>query len=452
MYIAGFSQTSNITFHRWSARVATIQAIIHSILFTITYFWSGGYSAYSAEAAKAYYWWGIIATLALALGICFATLPFRIWQYEAFLIAHIGLAILALVACWYHIIERYSKNWGYEVYLYISFAFWGYDRLARIVRLGAYNRIGRSSQAYAELLPGTDFIKLTVSPKMGWEFQPGQHSFVYFPSIGKPYESHPFSIVSWSCGRESSLAIDQLQAAASATDPEKASSGMGDIVPTSNPDPSAQNSRPHSNHTQAGPSITFLIRPSSGLTRRLCDYLHSVSASSPPSQTRGPVPIDALIEGPYGHAHPVHNASLIVCIAGGVGITAILGYVCAFVEAQRMAGRERTQGSTAARMVVVWSAKEIGLIDAVKGMVPTDAEARGVELRFTCTERSTREDENKRMDIGQIIQAEAQGLGSKKLAVVSCGPGDMADVVRAEVVDSLRKGRSVELYEEAFAW
>jgi NAD(P)H-flavin reductase len=450
MYFAGFSQTSNITFHRWSARVATIQAIIHSILFTVTYFWSGAYSGYSAEAAKAYYWWGIIATLALALTICFATLQLRIWKYEAFLIAHIGLAILALVACWYHIIERYSKDWGYEVYLYISFAFWGYDRLARLVRLGVYNRAGTSSRAYAELLPGTDFIKLTVFPKMGWEFQPGQYSFVYFPSIGKPYESHPFSIISWSCASPArSLAVNQPQVTAPPTDLEKSPSGKTDIVPTSNPDTIAQNNPHASNRMQSAPSITFLIRPSSGVTFQLCKY---VSASSAPYQTRGPVPVDALIEGPYGQAHPMHNANLIVCIAGGVGITAILGYVSAFVQTQRMAGEETARGSMAERMVVAWSAKEIGLIDAVKGLIPIDAEARGVELRFTCTARGPREDESSRIDIGQVIQAEAQGLGKKKLAVVSCGPGGMADVVRIEVVKSLRKGHNVELFEEAFAW
>jgi predicted ferric reductase len=443
MYLAGFTQTSNITFHRWSARIATIQAVIHSILFTITYFWSGGYSAYSAEAAKAYYWWGIIATLALALAICLATLPLRIWKYETFLIVHIGLAIVALVACWYHIIERYSKDWGYEVYLYISFTFWGYDRLARLVRLGVYNRAGLSSRAYAELLPGTDFIKLTVFPKMGWEFQPGQHSFLYFPSIGKPYESHPFSIVSWSCGS---------QARSPSGNQSQSPFGKTDIVPTSNPDTSAQNNPHSSNRTQLTPSITFLIRPSSGATFQLYNYVHSVSSSSQSSQAGGPVPVDALIEGPYGQAHPVHKSNLIVCIAGGVGITAILGYVSAFVEAQRMAGEETAQGSMAERMVVAWSAKELGLIDAVRGMIPIDAEARGLELMFACTGRGPREDENRRIDIGQVIQAETQGLRKRKLAVVSCGPGGMADVVRMEVVKSLRQGYNVELFEEAFAW
>jgi hypothetical protein len=67
-----------------------------------------------------------------------------------------------------------------------------------------------------------------------------------------------------------------------------------------------------------------------------------------------------------------------------------------------------------------------------------------VELRSAYTKRGPREDENMRIDIVRVIQAEVQGLRKKKLAVMSCGLGGMADVVR--------KGHNVELFEEAFAW
>lgn len=75
-----------------------------------------------------------------------------------------------------------------------------------------------------------------------------------------------------------------------------------------------------------------------------------------------------------------------------------------------------------------------------------------MELRSTYTKKGPREDENMRIDIVRVIQAEVQGLRKKKLAVMSCGPGGMADVVRIEVVKLVRKGHNVELFEEAFAW
>lgn len=55
--MTGWSQTAFLTLHRWAARVATLQAVVHSIAYTLAYFepGSGGAAAYAAEAAKAFY-------------------------------------------------------------------------------------------------------------------------------------------------------------------------------------------------------------------------------------------------------------------------------------------------------------------------------------------------------------------------------------------------------------
>lgn len=55
--LTGWSQTTFLTFHRWAARVATLQAVVHSIAYTLAYFEppTGGAAAYAAEAAKAFY-------------------------------------------------------------------------------------------------------------------------------------------------------------------------------------------------------------------------------------------------------------------------------------------------------------------------------------------------------------------------------------------------------------
>lgn len=55
--LTGWSQTTFLALHRWTARVATVQAVVHSIVYTLAYFEPGyaGASAYAAKAAEPFY-------------------------------------------------------------------------------------------------------------------------------------------------------------------------------------------------------------------------------------------------------------------------------------------------------------------------------------------------------------------------------------------------------------
>jgi predicted ferric reductase len=55
--LTGWSQTAFLTLHRWAARVAVLQAVIHSIAYTLQYFEQpgGGAAAYAAKAAQPFY-------------------------------------------------------------------------------------------------------------------------------------------------------------------------------------------------------------------------------------------------------------------------------------------------------------------------------------------------------------------------------------------------------------
>lgn len=55
--LTGWSQTTFITLHRWTSRVAVVQAIVHSIAYTAAYFQPGyeGASAYAAKASEPFY-------------------------------------------------------------------------------------------------------------------------------------------------------------------------------------------------------------------------------------------------------------------------------------------------------------------------------------------------------------------------------------------------------------
>jgi len=42
IFITGLGQTTCLIFHQWAARVAALQAVVHSIIWTFEYFWIGG--------------------------------------------------------------------------------------------------------------------------------------------------------------------------------------------------------------------------------------------------------------------------------------------------------------------------------------------------------------------------------------------------------------------------
>jgi len=63
--LTGWSQTTFLTLHRWTARVATVQAVVHSIAYTLAYFEPGyeGAAAYAAKVAEPFYVYFILVLL-----------------------------------------------------------------------------------------------------------------------------------------------------------------------------------------------------------------------------------------------------------------------------------------------------------------------------------------------------------------------------------------------------
>ncbi|KAI9647605.1 hypothetical protein NHQ30_003990 [Ciborinia camelliae] len=476
--LTGWGQTTFLTLHRWTARVAVLQAVVHSICYTVAYFepGSGGAAAYAAKAAEPFYWWGIIATIALSLVIAFAVLPLRIKIYEIFLITHIVLVILALVGCWYHLVPHFGYNYGYQVWLYIAFAFWSADRLARLVRVAYYNRLG-DSKAIVEAIPNCDIMQVSVFPRVAWEFGPGQHTFLYLPELGKFWESHPFSIVGWRKQGHSQFTVSPNVSFPDIVAEEKGRNETISIARDSgsHTNPTAREQRITSQHqTQAQnrTSVQFLIRPHSGMTsalhRRLLSSRFSTSMETP-----------IYIEGPYGGhratLQPLLIADTILCLVGGIGITNALGFIQAYINRNLETVENPTRTSTnrimkrAKRFILAWSAKEMALIDHVKRnfLVHTISQnLNGVECLVWCTgspdatQNRDSVDDSKpqeimavvmgRMDIATVIRSSVEE--NLQTAVLVCGPGSMADEATREVVKCVKNGFKVDLVEEAFAW
>jgi hypothetical protein len=436
-----------LAIHRWASRVATVQAVVHSILYTLTYFWTGGYTAYRTEAAMAYYWWGIIATVVLCLAVGFAVLPIRARSYEIFLITHIAFAILALVGCWYHIDLRFGDKWGYKVWLYIAFAFWAFDRLMRFVRLVYFNCFG-SPIAVIKQIPHTNIIQMTITLKQAWNVKPGQHSFFYIPLLGKPWENHPFTIASWSSSKSS-----RNTAAIIGTPSHKEAEAHGLEIDSSS-------SSQHSRETNQSHHLVCLMRARKGMTASLLSKVQRSGASS--------LPISILTEGLYGGHKatlvPLKTADTILCVAGGIGITSCLSFLHQYAnESSSTGSASGALMDHASNFVLAWSAREESLIQHVSAHLLPDASVgfpnKQIEYQFWCTGENSSQDkgleqgsdlQRGRMNVGEVVRSVAEK--GRRVVVVACAPGAMSDEVRAAVVGCLRDGMPVDLIEEAFAW
>ena len=488
MYLSGWSQTTFLAFHRWAARIAILQAVIHSIVYTADYcYYRDGGNAYFKEAALPYFWWGIIATTAMGLMAGLSALPLRSHAYELFLVLHIILAILSLMGSWYHVDIRFSKKWGYEIWLYIAFAFWAWDRLVRLLKVAYYNLPTRSS-AHAELIPGTDAIMLTIFPGRGWAPQPGQHTFLYFPSLKRFWENHPFTILDWGCSSPSAQhdTTDSISTSSNQTPDKEAITNKNEATVQAQSSPNPQ--------TQF--YIRCLFRAHKGTT----STLHT-------SLLNHPLPtLPTFSEGPYGTLPAptkslLRHADKILCIAGGIGITFATGFVKQFAHERSLtspsssAQKSRDLFPRCKEFVLAWTVREPELLDCGRERFLPALEAGGLDdgsLRYkffltggrreedldSQTASSSRAKEidtdailpekapqvstthydlvtlnsGRRMDVASLVATESNVGLDARVVVLVCGPGGLADEVRFQVVCRARQGVLVDLIEEGFEW
>lgn len=452
IYMTGCSRTTLIAYHRWAGRVAAIKGIAHGAIYlssTDKY----GVKIFTPAGALSYigcedpYWtMGIVSLAVFGVILLSSLAPIRIPWYEAFLITHVAFAVAGLVTLWYHLKFRFHGQYGYEVWLYIAFATWTLDRLVRVIRIVCLNYglcTGRTPRALIELLPGDDFIKITAYPSTSWSVRPGQYCFVYFPTLTWFWESHPFSIASWSAGgvamgsggpkgiasvRTNDRAADREYQLSEELPPKSISSGL------------SLNDTPSTNA-----SLSFAIRPCSGITKRLRASFISEKRT---------LSIPVLLEGPYGGCSAdVFASKTIIAFAGGVGITGVLGYIHAYVGMSQTSNASRINRKVfrAEVFTLYWLARSRREIDAISTLLPdpTMMLEFGVKLHvFPSDERNDRIDFEEEIDKNQHNE-----YADKNLTVLSCGPPMMSDEIRKCVAQvEGRNGKSVTFVEEAFAW
>lgn len=420
--MTSWSRSTFILVHRWIAVICILQACLHSALYLQMYDTMGP-GMLTIESAYPYWYWGIIATLAMVLILPGSILPVRQRAYEFFLDWHIVWALLAIIGCFLHVYFRYHWQWGYEIWVAVAFAVWAFDWvLARPLRIA---RAGFSNRAYITIIDD-DYLRVDIP---GVEAT-GQ-AYLYFPTLSwRLWENHPFSAVPMSRlpthpdpsppGRPTSPPSDDLEA------------GDDTKHPTANPStpspPTHQDRQPPT--TTAG--TTFLIRRRAGLTSKLAHHA-------------GPAGIRVLVEASYGSEamsvvrspdpRPSLTTPNIILIAGGVGITALLPLL------------DRPLLTPRGKSKLFWGVRSVGLVRAVEGLVGSgigEGTWGGVEVVVAVGER---------FDIGRVLEEEL--VGEKGVwggtTVVVCGPAGMADEVRVVVAGLARRGAVVRFMEERFS-
>ncbi|EFX05653.1 ferric-chelate reductase [Grosmannia clavigera kw1407] len=400
--------------HRWFGRIVALEALTHTLSYVVVNAQKEGFSPVMKTIVDVpFLKYGLISTLAMLVIGFQAMSPLRHAAYETFKILHIALAAVAVMGLYYHLhIGKYKQI----SYLYSVIALWAADRTARFLRV-MYNNVGNGgTQTLVEALPG-NACRVTVTMARPWTFKPGQHAYLYIPSVGY-WQSHPFS-VAWS--EEAEVLED-----------DKLAMNRQEVM------------------AMRKTSMSFVIRGRTGMTGKL--YKKASEATDGRWHTK------CMVEGPYGGVHNLHSYGTVMLFAGGVGITQAVPHVRDLVTGY-------ANGTVAARKVVlVWTIQTPEHLEWIR---PWMTEILAMEKRrdvlrimlFVSRPRSTKEIHSPsatvqmfpgRPNISTLLGHELENqVGT--VGVTVCGPGALSDEVRLAVRDHQYEG-SIEFIEEAFSW
>jgi predicted ferric reductase len=382
--------------HRWLGYWTILLTALHSGMFLVYYLMAG---TYEEEAAKAYWIWGVVGTVCgVALWPC-SLLVVRQKAYEVFLCTHQFLVVFFIVGYYYHIWERYGFKWGYEIWVFVAIALWALERLARLLRAG----LAGMKTATVSMVDGGNGEYLRVDVENTWA---EGVAYLYFPTLGwRVWENHPFSIAS-------SFWTENLEQ-------DDAEKGLRDGVEVLS-DPAAR--KQPSSRTK----VTMAIRVRSGMTARL-----AARASAAGGSVRIPIFLEASYHSSAGHE--LTQCTRILCIAGGVGLSAVLPVLHRY-------------GNRPARLC--WGIRNEALASVFKD--ETDRLPASVHVETHV---------GSRMDVNSIITQELTASCGPEdrgpMGVMVCGPPGMADDVRNAICRLARESavqRGLVFVDETFSW
>lgn len=422
IWILGVSFDTFNLFHRWIGRIVALESIVHTIAWSVNaHAEKGNDGVNKLIQTDAFIQWGLVATIAFSIILIQSPGAIRHAFYEFFLHVHQFLAFAALLGVYFHAKLGPLPQMPYVIAIA---CIWFYDRIFRFARLMYRNVSFRHglTKATVEALPG-DACRVTFFLPRPWIYKAGTHAYVYFPSISG-LQSHPFSIA-WS----------------STTAPAPVSADM-EMLPMTKQDLSIP---------QPAHSISFIMAKRTGMTGKLYDR-----AAACPSRKLN---LTGLVEGPYGEPASLHSYGTVVLFAGGVGITHQIGQLRALLSAH-------DAGTTAVRRItLVWTVRSTEQLDWVRPWMneifamPGRREVLNLQMYVTKPNNMNEvrsASESVRMFPGRpksaLILKEEFNRRVGAMCVGICGPGAMADDVRAGVRGLDMSKGVVDFWEESFTW
>ncbi|OBR10496.1 Ferric reductase like transmembrane component [Colletotrichum higginsianum IMI 349063] len=431
MWLTGWDFGTYNNFHRWVARVATLQAVIHSVGYVVLVFDDGGWFYFMSYWKMMFWWAGWAATLGMVGLLVASVFWMRRKQYELFLILHILLSILTLITMLGHV--SIIPN-TYDILFWVPFYIWIADRVLRMSRTLSFNLRFWNTFALASYDASSNIVRLSVPYSTSfYEPKPGTYYYLHVLSDKCFWESHPFTMACTTTNmhvrRKSSCEETPLLVAG-----EQDQEPMSEV--TYEP-------------KRGEPTMTFLIRPYDSFTARLRE--DTAAAWPHPARLR------VLVEGPYGHTQPFNQFDDLLFIVGGSGVVVPLAHLAELAKAE----------SRARSVKIVWAVRELSFaVDVLRQDFEDAFEGGKLSVDVYVTQNSLASNSARpddwpeqirllygRPDVREEVQDAATGAGKASLAVVACGPAVMADDARKSVVEMLDRGWSdIEYFQESFNW
>ncbi|KAH6625641.1 ferric-chelate reductase-like protein [Boeremia exigua] len=433
MWLTGWGFGTYNAFHRWAARIATLQAVVHSIGYTVMIWNSGGFIEFMGYWKKHYFWNGELATIAMCCLLAFSFYGIRRAHYEIFLVTHIVLSIAALWSMYYHV--EIFTNGEWNIFIWPCLFIWIFDRVLRIGRILAFDWRFWNTKATVSYDPASNLVRMDVPmPRNRVAPKPGTYYYIYV--LNDPlyiHQNHPFTLAYVSSPEDNEqIPLSPVSSRPSTHRANSTSSSESDALLA----PKRKES--------SAPSMVYLIRPYDGFTSRL--KKHCLSR---------PKTLRVNIEGPYGHSVPLRDYSNVLFIVGGTGIAVPLSHL-----AHLLSPESRVQS-----VKIVWAVREHAFLASMLKEYRTLLGDERCDLEVHVTQDVGHKDDipNQtprgvsivvgRPNVRLSIEAAAEDAGQASLAIVACGPARMADEARKASVQMLANGfRGVEYFEESFKW
>lgn len=406
--------------HRWMGRLVAIESIIHAIAWLIVQVADGGWtSVWDKMANNRFIGSGTVGVLCIAVLAVLAVGPVRHAFYETFVNIHIILAFTIAACTYIHCASAVVPGGLPQLpWIIALILLWAAERLVRMVRLVYYNYRGQGwPEAVAEYLPG-DVTRVTLRVPRYVDIKPGSHAYLRFKGLNV-WESHPFSIA-WVQHHPDD-----------------------NVLPT--------NEKEHAlAEKMVATSVSFVIGAQTGMTRRL---FNAAKASG------SHIIIPTLLEGPYAGHHCLDSYGHLVLFAGATGITHQLSYLKHLMD-----GYNEGIVSTR-RITLVWVVRDSESLEWVRPWMdqilnlPNRTKVLTVKLFVTRPKNSREISSGSNMvqmfpgrpNIQMLLRREVhEQVGAMCVSV--CGPGSLADDVRAAAREVQDEHTVVDFIEESFTW